>query len=1034
MKENLSLFLEIAKSDRQEAKRIFFGEHFKEYYLQEKPRLQAVYTRLMQGKNRNQILEEFLICAGAKEPVRFALEKERYTIAGQQPLLSIPIIQKNWGYEEITIHSPASFKMDSLITTEQFIDQTYEIVIHLESVNLDDEEYLITLETAYQTLKIYIEFEKEVLHQDLKKELETLYLDFRCGVITRDEYADGSLALLNEEESVEAGLYRCQLAILCQRIEEAQNRMEQLQEEKPWEDGRFIESYYYYLKALYEKNPLTTQSSLAVILENAKHETDHQQFYLWLRIYMDETLAFSTKKQLEEIQKIAKQETLSPVLQYEVVAIWNRNALAIKEINDFTVVNMSFGAQHKILAREVWAQYARILRRTPIFREDAFELLRKYYQQNKEEEYLQSLCKVILRTGRWREEYHEYFKEALKKSLKLNGLMEAYVHTLDRSQYEPIETAVLHYFAYDPPFSEDEMAYLYANIHKNQKEYGNLAVNFLSGVSRFVLQAMEQGKMEEAYQYLYKQYLPVLAQTEAGLTALPNIIFKKKLICHNPKMKMAAICHFEKQEPDLYELCNGEAYCDIYSDQVMMSFYDAKGDQHIDSVTWELKTILRDDHYYEMCRKKNLFHEKILFREAAILKKKEHFDQDELPIVKRLLDFQMLSVDVKEILLELLLDYCYKHEDYQNLEEYLKQIQWDHIQKKNQNAVIEYFISRDLYEEALKGIRRYGFDQIEAELLKKITTFLLGQLDGRKSVLAVNMCERIFRLGSEDPRILIYLQQNIPSDFERPFELWERSIALGIYDADFTSYLLVKSMEEEQVSEPFVSVFLEYAKRESEIGSLFHLALEEIGKWYFAHGKSFTKEFFTYLTDFLRQHGWKKWHYPLAWLHVVSKQDELSTEESELAERILDYFVEQEIYLAFFLRFEDKIRVPQKLYCMSFVTYQGRKRDRAWLHCQDGRREIVWEMPMLEILDGIYIGYFRPFLDEHLDIYITIEGDERKYRKSVSVESGQMKGKGLKYHKINEMLAVMHSDRVFDMMDQFGETEYLVEQSLQPWF
>ena len=41
MKENLSLFLQLAKSDKEEAKRIFFGKTFKEYYLQDEHKLQA---------------------------------------------------------------------------------------------------------------------------------------------------------------------------------------------------------------------------------------------------------------------------------------------------------------------------------------------------------------------------------------------------------------------------------------------------------------------------------------------------------------------------------------------------------------------------------------------------------------------------------------------------------------------------------------------------------------------------------------------------------------------------------------------------------------------------------------------------------------------------------------------------------------------------------------------------------------------------------------------------------------------------------
>ena len=76
---------------------------------------------------------------------------------------------------------------------------------------------------------------------------------------------------------------------------------------------------------------------------------------------------------------------------------------------------------------------------------------------------------------------------------------------------------------------------------------------------------------------------------------------------------------------------------------------------------------------------------------------------------------------------------------------------------------------------------------------------------------------------------------------------------------------------------------------------------------------------------------------------------------------------------------------------------------------------------------------FPPFIDEHPDIYVTIEGDEKKHRESITIESGAMKGKGLKYHKINEMLSVIHSDKVYDLMEQFDRTEYMIEKSMEPW-
>ena len=155
MKENLSLFLEAAKLNIQEAKRIFFGENFKKFYLQEETELRNIYDQLMMGKNRNQILEEFLICAGAKERVSFEIEKEEYQVSRDQEYLQIPIHQKNWGYEEMDVRVYPHLKTEaSLITTEQFQDMTYELCVDLRNASEEMTEGIVELDTDFEHFKI----------------------------------------------------------------------------------------------------------------------------------------------------------------------------------------------------------------------------------------------------------------------------------------------------------------------------------------------------------------------------------------------------------------------------------------------------------------------------------------------------------------------------------------------------------------------------------------------------------------------------------------------------------------------------------------------------------------------------------------------------------------------------------------------------------------------------------------------------------------------------------------------------------------
>lgn len=1035
MKENLGLFLEAAKKNIQEAKRIFFGKNFKNFYLQDEPELQATYDLLMMGKDQNQILEEFLVCTGAKERVQFDIEQENYVVSGEEKFLSIKIHQKNWGYEELEIHTDPCFSVEtSLITTDQFEDQSYVLNVDLRRVTDGIRKGTVTFDTAFEHFTVTIEFERTEgsWEKQIRKKAQDIYLDFRCGKITPEEYFEKSFHIFKEEEGVAANLFRLQLAIIGKREEEASNRMEQMEEERPWEDGAFIESYYYYLKALYEKNPLTIKSAVEIIREHYAQASEKKEYYLWMLLYLDEELVYSNKRQLEEIKKLYQEGTLATILKYEVAGIWNRNPLLLKDIDAFTVENMKFGVHQQILSKEVLDQYARMIRRRNDFTEDGFCILEEIYHIYPEE-YLQSICKTILRTGQWKKEYHGYLKEAVSSSIKMLGLFEAYIRTLDIKQYETLEPAVLHYFTYSNSLSIEERAYLYANVHMNRKEYGEITKNYSQKITAFVLKAMELGLMTDPAVYLYQNYLPDFAGSETGIIMLPNIIFKRKIVCENTKMKKVIIKHIEKQQPDVYELIDGTAYCDIYSDQVTVLFQDEKEAVYLTAVSWNIEKLWKEESYYNRCREKNHFHEKVLLTEAGKLIKKAKLEEKNLAMAQRLMDLQVLSDDAKEMILELLLNYYYENHENEKLEEYLRQVRWEKLQEKNQVLVMEYFILQGMYEEALKGMERYGFDIIRTDLLKKVVQYLIEKLQGRKSMFAAKMCESVFLNGEAGPEILYYLEMHIPPEADYLKRLWDQGMEAGIYQQEFTRRLLTRFIKEEWNPEDYIDIFLQFVKQENHQTELINYVLEKFCRFYIKQQLELREEFFTYCTRYLKDYGWKTAIKPLAWLHYYGEKEQLSDEERQVAESIIHWFMEQEILLEVFLKFGNKISIPNVLFCTTFVIYQDQPRKCVVMHCQEGESEMIREAAMTEVVEGIYVSHFISFVDEQPDVYVTMEEDDKKYRKSIKIIYPERAHMGLKYQKINEILSDMHNSQVYDMIEQYNEMEFMIAHSIQPW-
>ena len=97
MSESLENFTNIVKEDIKEAKTLFFSEAFKEEYLKDRREEKELYHQLLLGRNRNQILEEFLLSSGQKKPVLLSAAKTIYqaTITNLDEPLEIKVREKD---------------------------------------------------------------------------------------------------------------------------------------------------------------------------------------------------------------------------------------------------------------------------------------------------------------------------------------------------------------------------------------------------------------------------------------------------------------------------------------------------------------------------------------------------------------------------------------------------------------------------------------------------------------------------------------------------------------------------------------------------------------------------------------------------------------------------------------------------------------------------------------------------------------------------------------------------------------------------
>ena len=282
MSESLENFTNIVKEDIKEAKTLFFSEAFKEEYLKDRREEKELYHQLLLGRNRNQILEEFLLSSGQKKPVLLSAAKTIYqaTIMNLDEPLEIKVKREGWGYLVGRIKSDGTF-----------------LSLHKNTFQAEDFED--------GTLTIYAD-------------MKTIP-DFCTGRITTSQlYERGNMVLDKmPDDPVKNRIYdlmKLHLSIL----EGKGDLEEKIPEDASKEPLLIAQGYVWYLQAFYDKEEETIIRSRDEIKELYDQCEDGKikGYLFWLYMNLSEELMKDAKLRMELIKELYQEGCQNPLLQF----------------------------------------------------------------------------------------------------------------------------------------------------------------------------------------------------------------------------------------------------------------------------------------------------------------------------------------------------------------------------------------------------------------------------------------------------------------------------------------------------------------------------------------------------------------------------------------------------------------------------------------------------------------------------------------------------------------------------------------------
>ncbi len=982
-------FVDIYKKNRKEAMEIFFLPNFEKVFLEELPEKKSLYHSLMKSRSRSLILEEFLTAAGYKEPAFVEVSGEKIVMEEKDTQVPVTIVLTQEGYIEGRIYSEKGQVQPSVsrFSSDDFTEGTLQITIEKKQ-NLLNGSDIVRIDTVRQNIEIPVEWwselssidkdrEQKLILKRRKAELMHNYLYFRTGSIGFEDFAEDSRQVLRElyqsTDDNEWKLYRMHFLLMEEQQEEAKTAMESL--EKISKEGGFSPleaNYFLYLKAMYYRTPEVISKAVTGIREFYEL-SEYKAEALWMLIYLDREYVYNKRLQYDTIRQLFEDGNNSSLLYFEACDILNENPNYMEELGEFEISIFRWGVRYGYISLALSYQFARLALKMKYYNKAVFYIAEKLYGVEPDEQFLQVICSLLIKGNRTGKEYHEYFRLAVEANLKIIGLNEFFIRSMDFTTYDIIPQRVLIYFTYSNSLDYLEKAYLYSNVLRNKESYEEVYGAYYSKMLPFVEEQLLKGRINEHLAYLYNCFQKEVLEKPDNWKAVCDILFYHKLVCDNPHIIGVYVSCPETEREKYYPLSGGTSCIEVYNSRAVFYFVDNNEQRYVRDIEYQLKPFLSPDQFEKEWIRRNLSNKKILLMESK--KMNENIREDAIAVLQQLAFNDDFVKWVQTEAVEKLLTYYENHQEKRNLARWLGKIDYSNISTEFRKTLMDYYMEVGMMEEAFFGIELYGCDIMGSAKILRLASFGAQYYQGKKDEVTLSLAYAAFIRKKCNKDTLTYLMSHFQGEISVLLEIWERGKRFGLETAEFERKILEQVMFTGNDTEGVFPVFESfYATAEGD----------DLIDRYLEYASMKELESSMELTDFMHMaigqeivNGrMENRHSRIHFLYYFAGREEWYDTIKDTAVYIIEGFLQEKFYLPIYHAYKQWVHFPIYYRELTFLTYRGRPGRQVTLNYQiDGEEYSSRDFKLEEVLPGMYVCHMNFFQRDHVKYRLEADGE-----------------------------------------------------------
>lgn len=1025
--KSLDDFTRLAASNWDEAYHLFYNRNFLNTIPYDNVYERLTYKGFACARPSGQNMEEFLIGVNKKKPVSISVDKsEEIFMASKEPQSGCFTITKdNWGYTEIRLRTDCEFiKLSKpVLTHDDFIGKTYlyEYIIDASAMHAGRNFGRIYIDGVYQSFTIDItagvrdddgSISGIAVTKDIKEcmvGIMELYTSFRLKRIVTGVWANETISILNhlhalvpDEHMYE--LMKAQAFIINRQRQEAKWILDDFKHSNPDKKSP-IWGYYLYLMTLLEREP-SYIDNMTHEVELIFYENPDSVLLFWVLLFLRNQYFDDSAGKLKDIKYWVLRGCSSPYLYIEAYYLISQDPYLIKELSVFELRILSWAVKKKALTKELAGAIFEAVDLAGGFDNRVYELLTAAYEICPEAEYVGIICSYLIKGHKNDTCFHKWFELGIENKLRLTGLYESYLITMDDRQISPVPKIIQMYFSYDNKLPYRKLAVLYNNIIAAKETELEVYHKYRKAMGRFAMDQVQLRHIDDNLAVLYEDMLELGFINEELSAAFSDIIYTHKLIVFDKRIVRAIIYQNEMKEPQIVPVTDQCAYFELFSNDYVILFEDSRGYRYVKSISYRLQRLMDAEKYLDRCISLSPDRPQYIVSHFKNVRDYSDFTKDDLKLFKPVFYSESFSDSYKAVMGYRILKYCQLHDYEDYVRPFLQSIDFDTLQKDARKYLIDMLVSNRLYEKAYDMAMEYGIDMLAAASQVVLCENAL-KVQHVDDDFMVQLAISAFKTGKYSDLVLKYLCENYTGPTDELINLWHAADKFSISSMKLDERILEQGIYTQIEPEKISDIFLEYYKRAGN-DKLILAYISLVAHGYLHSGGCKADFIFDIIEKRFIGNRTLNDACQLALLKHFAEKTDITQAELEIEDTLLKYYIYNNMYFDFFARLDYRLLEKYFLYDKAFLQYESTPGTHVVLHySRDEDGEEFNSEDMVEMYDGIYVKTFVIFFGELIRYYITEEHDNSiEVKESNRLTCNNIPGDNdhSRYNLINEMI------------------------------